>query len=388
MSEKLKVGIIGLGILGRQYVEHLHNHPVVTVAAICDVRQQALAQQSARINAATYVDLQEMLRQQSLDLIVVATPDHLHREPSLAAIEAGVPFVIQEKPLATTLEDATAIYDAAEQQGTHFFINYANRATPLDLATYYVVKQKLIGEPVYAESRLDDNISVPRKLWGERSREFAAGSSSAHFLLSHVVDLMHWTFAPARVSEVYAISQQQVLGYTPDLYDAFLIFDSGLKARVKAEWIKHMDQIVEYYTSITGEGGSVIYNKLPGFGVEKSWRANITNGEISLADLQGHQEHLGERGIAVRLASHYRSQSSDFEASTVTFSLEHRGADSGSGMLLLDPMLDAISQETLTPSSWQERGPLPTHVDGLRQVKVVQAIIDSAQTGKPVTVDA
>jgi hypothetical protein len=57
-------------------------------------------------------------------------------------------------------------------------------------------------------------------------------------------------------------------------------------------------------------------------------------------------------------------------------------------MLLLDPMLDAISQGTLTPSSWQERGPLPTHVDGLRQVKVVQAIIDSAQTGKPVTVDA
>ncbi|MEZ4611322.1 MAG: hypothetical protein R2838_13965 [Caldilineaceae bacterium] len=50
----------------------------------------------------------------------------------------------------------------------------------------------------------------------------------------------------------------------------FLTFDSGLKVRVKAEWIKHMDGIVEYYTSISGDEGTVIYNKRPGFGVQES----------------------------------------------------------------------------------------------------------------------
>jgi hypothetical protein len=45
-----------------------------------------------------------------------------------------------------------------------------------------------------------------------------------------------------------------------------------------------------------------------------------------------------------------------------------------------------VAEDTLTPSSWRARGPLPTHRDGLRQVQVVQAILDSAQTGKPVAV--
>jgi predicted dehydrogenase len=385
MSPKLKTGIVGLGILGRQYVETLLPHPDVQLVALCDVRPQVLGEFAARTGAATYTDLDEMLRGQSLDLVVVATPDHLHRAPVMAAIQAGVPNIIEEKPLATTLADARTIFDAVEQQKTRLFINYANRAMPLDLATYYVVQQQLIGRPVYAESRLDDNISVPRNLWGSRSKEFAGGSSTAHFLLSHVVDLMLWTFAPARITDVYAFSQEVVLGYTPDLYDAFLTFDSGLKVRVKAEWIKHMDQIVEFYTSITGVDGTVIYNKLPGFGVQKSWRANFSGSQVTAQSLQQHQEALGGRGVIVRSAQHYHTRTDEFDQSTVNFSLEHLGPDNSNGMMLIPRMLASIAEETLTPSNWQGWGTLPTHLDGLRQVEVVQAIIHSAQKGEPVS---
>ena len=266
MPVKLKAGVIGLGILGRQYMDLFAQHDAVEVAAVCDVRGAVAEQAAASVGAAAYSDARAMLAEQTLDLAVVATPDHLHVEPSLAAIEAGVPTVIQEKPLATTLADAETLYNAVERRGTRFFINYANRAMPLDLATYYVVQKGLIGRPIYAETRLDDNISVPTALWGERSAEFAAGSSTAHFLLTHVIDLMHWMFAPARIVDVYAVRQDIVLGYTPDLYDSFLTFDSGLKVRCKAEWIRYMDEIVEFYTSISGERGTIIFNKRPGFG--------------------------------------------------------------------------------------------------------------------------
>lgn len=387
MAPQLKAGIIGLGILGQQYLEFFEEHPAVEITALCDVRRDVAGALAAQAGAVSYAGVEEMLRAETLDLVVVATPDHLHRQPSLAAIEAGVPTLIQEKPMATTLEDAEAIYAAVERRGTRFFVNYANRAMPLDLATYHVVRHGLIGRPVYAESRLDDNISVPTRLWGARSRDFAAGSSTAHFLLSHVVDVMHWTFAPARVVEVYAISQQSVLGYTPDLYDAFLTFDTGLKARVKAEWIKHMDQIVEYYTSISGEKGTIIYNKRPGFGVQESWRANLDN-HTSFAQLQQHQQDLGEQGIVLRAARHFHAQTDAYNASTVALSLEHVGPAGANGLMLVGPMLDAIGEGTLTPSSWQARGALPTHVDGLRQVRVVQAVVESAATGRPVSVDA
>lgn len=386
-GKQLKAGVIGLGLLGNQYLQLFSRRPGIQVVGVCDVRQAAAATAAAQHRTTAYTDAGALLKEQRPDLVVVATPDHLHLAPTLAAIDAGVPVILQEKPLATELSQAAILFDQVEKHGTRLFVNFANRAMPYDLATHYLLQEGLIGAPVYAESRLDDNISVPTRLWGERSREFAAGSSPAHFLLSHVVDLMHWYFAPAHVVEVFAVSQQQVLGFTPDLYDAFLIFDSGLKVRVKAEWIKHMDSIVEYYSSFTGVSGSIIYNKRPGFGVQESWRANLSAPPAD-ALLAEHQRRLGEQGIDVRLSRHYRPATAGYDVSTVQASFEHIGGDQADGMMLVGPMLDAVAEGTLTPASWQQRGPLPTHHDGLRQVQVVQALLDSVRTGRPVALES
>ena len=172
-ESKLKAGVIGLGILGQQYLDFFAKRPDVTTVAVCDVRKEAADAVAAQHKAAAYSDYRAMLTEQRPDLVVVATPDHLHKEPTLAAIDAGTPLIIQEKPLATELTEAEQIYEAVERSKTRLFINYANRAMPYDVATYVVLQNGLIGAPVYAESRLDDNISVPTALWGKRSREFA-----------------------------------------------------------------------------------------------------------------------------------------------------------------------------------------------------------------------
>ena len=130
-----------------------------------------------------------------------------------------------------------------------------------------------------------------------------ATSTVAHFLLSHVVDLLRWHFRPAEVTEVYAVSQRQVLGYTPDVYDAFLTFDSGTKIRVKAEWIKHIDSLVEFYQEFSGSEGTIIYNRRPGFGGEPGWRANLsTDVDLSSADV--HRKAMAERGVNVAALAH------------------------------------------------------------------------------------
>ena len=247
MGSLLNVGVIGVGILGEQYVRFFREHPETRVAAVADIRSQVAGHIGMAAGAQVYTDYGEMLKAETLDVVVVATPDPSHRGPVVAALEAGVPNVIQEKPMATSVKDALAICEAAEKRRAKLFVNFANRGSAYDIATRYVIQQGLLGEVVYGEAWLDDNIIVPRGLWGERSRDWAAGSSTAHFLLSHVVDLLRWYFSPAEVQEVYAISQATVLGYTPDLYDAFLTFDSGLRVRVKAEWIKHIDELVEFY---------------------------------------------------------------------------------------------------------------------------------------------
>jgi len=387
MPNKLKAGVIGLGILGQQHAEFLHNHPAVDVVAVSDLRQSAAEQVAVQLKTAAFTSYAEMFKQHKLDLVVVATPDHLHRAPTLAAIEAGVPNILQEKPLATSLADADAIYNAVERAGTRFFIDFANRAVPLDLATRYLIQNGLLGQMVYGEARLDDNISVPTQMWGDRTKDFAAGSSTAHFLLSHVVDLLRWYFAPAEVTEVYAISQQAVLGYTPDLYDAFLTFNNGLKMRVKAEWIKHMDELVEFYLGFSGSEGTLIYNKAPGFGVERSWRANLS-AKLGADTLLQHQATLLELGANVAAKIHRPAPTSGTLAAgggETALALEHRGAVAGGTMALVGPIIDSILENTPEPTSWQQRGPLPSHLDGLRQTQVVMAIIESSQTGQPVS---
>jgi predicted dehydrogenase len=379
MVSTLRAGVIGLGILGSQYARLLHERSDLSLAAVSDVRAEAAEGIAAEVGVHAYRDYRAMLSEQALDLVVVATPDPLHRDPTLAALKAGVPYIIQEKPLATTLADAEAICEAVERHHAHLFVNYANRAMPMDMATYYVLHQGLLGRVVHGEARLDDNISVPRQLWGMRSRDWAAGSSTAHFLLSHVVDLLRWYFSPAEVHHVYAVSQQQVLGYTPDLYDALLTFDSGLTVRVKAEWIKHIDTIVEFYLAFSGATGTLIYNKLPGYGVEAGWRARFES--MLMQDLWTHQQQLLELGINVAACGgdvpEYEEKGRGLTA------LESIEVGSG-GMDLVGHCLDAIVENTLTPHGWQAFGPLPTHVDGLKQTQVVTAIIESAQTGKVV----
>jgi len=389
MPNKLKAGVIGLGILGQQHAEFLHNHPAVEVVAVSDLRKPAAEQVAAKVGATAFTDYAEMFKQHALDLVVVATPDHLHRAPTLAAIAAGVPNILQEKPLATSLEDADAIYNAVERAGTRFFIDFANRAVPTDIATRYVIQNNLLGRMVYGEARLDDNISVPTQMWGDRTKDFAAGSSTAHFLLSHVVDLLRWYFSPAEVTDVYAMSQQEVLGYTPDLYDAFLTFNTGLKVRVKAEWIKHMDQLVEFYLCFSGSEGTLVYNKLPGFGVEQGWRANLS-GKLGADALFQHQNALLNLGVNVGAKVHRPSPVAGTLAAgggETALALEHVGPVAGGGVMALGgPIIDGILQNTPEPTSWQGRGALPNHLDGLRQTQVVMAIVESSRTGKPVSV--
>jgi predicted dehydrogenase len=386
MRAQLKAGVIGLGILGIQHMRYLAERPEVDVAAVADIRAEKAEAAAASIGAQAYSDYGQMLREHRLDLVAVATPDPLHRDPVMAAIAAGVPNIMLEKPLATTWDDAQAIADAAEKARTRIFINFANRGSPLDQATYYVIQRGLLGEIVYGEVHLDDNIVVPTQMWGARSREWAAGSSTAHFLLSHVSDFLRWVLAPADVTEVYAITQRRVLGVTPDLYDAFLTFSSGAKFRIKAEWIRHMDGLVEFKLRFSGAEGELTYIKRPGFGEEEGWRANVGSG-LTTEDLLAHHQHLLALGVNVRAFVHRPSPTAG-ELVAGGGELK-RGFETFDNPLdwqrIMRGAVDAILEDTLTPSSWQGFGPLPTLADGLRQTRIVCAIVESAETGSPVS---
>ena len=385
MSTQLKAGVIGLGILGEQHVRFLHDQPEVKVVSVADIRAERARVIGALAGAQVYTDYARMCSEQSLDVAVVATPDPLHREPVLTAIDAGVPAIILEKPLATTVPEAEEMMEAAERSGTRIFVNFANRGSVLDRASYYVIQQGLLGRVIYGDVRLDDNIVVPTQMWGARSKEWAAGSSTAHFLLSHVVDFLRWVMAPADITTVYAISQEKVLGYTPDLYDAFLTFDNGAKFRVRAVWIRHIDDLVEFKLCFSGSEGELTYTKRAGFGEVDGWRANLSE-KVTTEELLAHQQRLLDQGINVRALIHRPSPTAG--------QLEAGGGEQKRGLETFEnpidwwrvgrSFIDAVLEDTLSPASWTQYGPLPAGIDGLRQTQVVCAIVESAKRDRAV----
>jgi len=381
VDKTLRAGVIGLGLLGNSHSAYLCNDMRTELVAAAEVREQAAAEAQAKYGIKVYSNYQDMLAKEGLDLVVVATPDSLHREPVIACAEAGLKYIIVEKPLATTVLDGQEMLDACRMAGSKLWVHLSNRVNPMDIATRYVIQEGLLGDVVYGEARLDDNISVPRRLWGERSHEWASQSSPAQFLLSHVSDTMRWLFEPAEVEAVYAITQRRVLEYAPDLYDAYLFFENGLRIRIKSDWIKYMAGLVEYYKCFEGSKGTVFYNKIPGFNVkEASWQANFE--DMSAEQLLRHQEVLRTRGASVHVKLHQPRAS---VGGDVMPSLE-MDSSQPPATRLMDHILASITENKEVPSTWEGNGRLPTGDDGLKQTQIVCAIIESAHTHREVQI--
>lgn len=381
MSAKLKAGIIGAGLLGFHHAESLKTIDEIELVAVMDTVPEKAASLASQFDIRHYSDLRKMLKSESLDVAIIATPDPFHKEPFIASAKSGVRAIICEKPLATNLKDARSMVDAAEKNGVQVFVNFANRFVHADMATRYVIGNNLIGKPVYADINLDDNISVPTMLWGDRSREWASRSSTAHFLMSHTIDLVRWYFEPAQIERVFAISQNEVLGYTPDMYEAFLFLSTGARVRLKSEWIRHMDILVEFTQYIGGAKGSIFHNKHGGFKTENGWMANLDT-DVSLDHLRSVQKNLDEFGVKSELVLK-PDQSRMGKGWRPCLQMGAEGSEARSGWQYF---AEAIIKGTDSPEAWQPFGRLPTIEDGFEAVKIVSAIIKSAETGKTVKI--
>jgi predicted dehydrogenase len=115
------VGLIGLGVWGREILSNLGRLPQAELAAICD-HYPAFLRRSGRKapDAVKEADYEAILADPQISAVIVATPTHQHREIAVAALQAGK-HVYCEAPLAHSLEDARAIAVAARSMPAQVF---------------------------------------------------------------------------------------------------------------------------------------------------------------------------------------------------------------------------------------------------------------------------
>jgi len=118
-SERITVGVIGIGAMGRGHLALLLGHPGVQVVAVCDVdrvRREGARQQA---NCAAYNDYRDLLVRPDIDAVLIATPDHWHTLQAIHAAQAGKD-VYCEKPVSLTIHEGRQLADTMRRYGRVF----------------------------------------------------------------------------------------------------------------------------------------------------------------------------------------------------------------------------------------------------------------------------
>ena len=130
VMSKLRVAVIGTGFVGRVHVENIRRQPDAEIVAIADQTGALAAQFGTALGIArTSGDYRELLADPDIDAVHICTPNHTHYAIARDAINAGK-HVICEKPLAMTSEEAQGLVDLARQMGVVHATSYNLRFYP------------------------------------------------------------------------------------------------------------------------------------------------------------------------------------------------------------------------------------------------------------------
>src|SRR6266576_4712443 len=119
-SDKVRLGVIGCGGMGRGDLECFFLNPEVDCAVICDVDDAMLAkgvevcEKKRGKRPDTVKDFRAVLDRKDVDAVLIATPDHWHALPTVLACQAGKDVYV-EKPLAKTIAEGRAMYEASRK---------------------------------------------------------------------------------------------------------------------------------------------------------------------------------------------------------------------------------------------------------------------------------
>ena len=171
-NRKINVGWIGVGTRGNMAIDWLHTAAPndVAVTAVCDTYAGFLARAKARVKTvwgndpATYVDYRDLLADRNVDAVFIMTPEHLHRDMAVAALQAGK-HVYLEKPLAHTIEEGVDIVRAWEQSGKVVQVGTQNRSSSLYRKAKELVDHGMIGEVQYVRAFWYRNSAASEPAW-------------------------------------------------------------------------------------------------------------------------------------------------------------------------------------------------------------------------------
>lgn len=294
MTCPVRVGVIGGGIWGAHHLraaQQLERAGVVHLVAVATRTQQSADRLAGEFGIPGYVDYRRLLDHEDLDAVTVATPDHLHRDMTLEALEHDL-HVLVEKPMDVTVAGCLEIVERARLRNRLVQVDFHKRYDPYVIDVRDRVASGAVGTPQYAYAYMEDQVVVP----AEWLRTWAAKSSPFWFLGVHKYDLLRFLTNQDAVSVEAHGATGALVGLGIDTYDAVsahIRFDQGMSAAIHASWTlpRKFDAVVNQGVRLVGTGGLVELDTK-----NRGLRYSLSEQGIVTANPNAVQTRNGPRG--------------------------------------------------------------------------------------------
>ncbi len=349
--KKLKVGVIGVGNISNEHIKAYLNNPRVELYAFCDINEKQLALMAEKYGVTrTFTDKDEMLALPELDAVSVCTWNSQHAPCTIAALNAGK-HVLCEKPMATTVEDALAMKEAAERSGKLLQIGFVRRFGNDCAVLQDFLREGTLGDIYFAKAAYLRRNGNPMGWFGDKSR---SGGGPLIDLGVHVIDLTRYFMGNPKPVSVYGVTFHK-LGNRSELKDKKAYVSVSATEKDICDVEDMACAMIRY------DNGAVL-------SVETSFSLNLKKD-------QGTIELFGTKGGAklspeLELYTELNGYMADVNLCTPT-ALSFDGLFQGE----IDHFTDCVLDGTLC------RAPAE---DGVELMKILRAIYRSAETGHEV----
>lgn len=280
MDRIVKIGIIGCGgIANGKHMPSLKKIKNVQMVAFCDIieeRAVKAAEEYGVEGAKVYTDYKELLKDRDIEVVHVCTPNRSHAFISIDAMEAGK-HVMCEKPMAKTYKEAKEMLDASERTGMKLTIGYQSRWRADSLYLKKMCEDGELGEIYYGKAIALRRRAVPT--WGVFLNEYEQGGGPLIDIGTHALDLTLWmmdNYKPKMVvgTTFEKLKNQKDCGnawgdWDPEKFtveDAafgFIVMENGATIMLESSWALNIRNPKEAITMICGtEGGADMFDGL------------------------------------------------------------------------------------------------------------------------------
>ena len=204
VGKPVSIVAIGAGNRAHKYMEYIGNHPdearLVGVVELNDIRRNKVADRFGLHPSCCFSDYQDFFSSSlQADAVMICTPENMHYEPTMKAIDAGY-HVLLEKPIAQTLEECIAIGEAAKRKGILVSVCHVLRYHPYFMKIKELVDSGELGHIISINHRT--SVGVDRMAHGFVRGIWRKEAHSNPMLMSkccHDIDFLLWlTKTPCR----------------------------------------------------------------------------------------------------------------------------------------------------------------------------------------------